>query len=156
MQIPIHAISLRHIVPTDNGAAIFLSATPKTFVIHTATDSARALAMTLDGKATERPLTHEFIRRVFLGFEISVDHVLLTKVENGVFFCKIRLMMKNELGAKVVEIDARPSDALILAAQEKRPLFATQSVIDNAEDMSEMLKHINKIPSKPQSPQSPL
>jgi bifunctional DNase/RNase len=146
MEIPIHALLLRSIVPTDNGAAIFVSdaQSQKTFLIHTSAEAARTLATTLEGKETPRPLTHEFIRRVFTGFDVTVDHVLLTRVEAGVFYATVRLVMKNELGSKIVDIDARPSDAFILAVQNGRPIFATQSVLDNVEDMSELLVEITK------------
>jgi bifunctional DNase/RNase len=43
-----------------------------------------------------------------------------------------------------VDIDSRPSDALILAAQNNRPIFATQSVLDNADDVTELLIEITR------------
>jgi hypothetical protein len=34
--------------------------------------------------------------------------------------------MENELGRKIIEIDARPSDSMVLALQQKRPVFVAK------------------------------
>ena len=52
--------------------------------------------------------------------------------------------MENELGKKIIELDARPSDSIVLALQMKKPIFASQKVLDNVEDMSEILERILK------------
>ena len=52
--------------------------------------------------------------------------------------------MENEIGKKIVEIDARPSDSIVLALQQKRPLFVARAVIDSAEDMSEILERVRQ------------
>ena len=49
-----------------------------------------------------------------------------------------------ELARKLVEIDARPSDCLALATAQKRPIFVTNSLFEQVEDMSEVLERINE------------
>jgi bifunctional DNase/RNase len=54
------------------------------------------------------------------------------------------LRQQNELGTKLVEIDARPSDCLALASAVKRPIFVTRSLFRDVEDMSEHLAGANE------------
>jgi len=41
-------------------------------------------------------------------------------------------------------VDARPSDCLALAVALKAPMYVTQSLFDQMEDMSEHLQRINE------------
>jgi len=52
--------------------------------------------------------------------------------------------MENELGRKLVEIDARPSDSIVLSLQQKRPLYVAHTVFEGVEDMSEVLVKVLK------------
>jgi bifunctional DNase/RNase len=45
---------------------------------------------------------------------------------------------------KVAEVDARPSDALVLAVKAKRPVFVAKSVLDACDDMAETLARLRK------------
>ena len=49
------------------------------------------------------------------------------------------LRMENELGKKIIELDARPSDSIVLALQMKQPIHVANKVLENVEDMSEIL-----------------
>jgi bifunctional DNase/RNase len=50
--------------------------------------------------------------------------------------------MQNELGKKIIELDARPSDSIVLALQMKQPIHVSKKVLENVEDMSEILERI--------------
>jgi bifunctional DNase/RNase len=52
--------------------------------------------------------------------------------------------MENELGKKIIEIDARPSDSIVLALQQKRPIYVARPVFENVEDMTEILERVLK------------
>ena len=52
--------------------------------------------------------------------------------------------MENELGKKIVELDARPSDSIVLALQQKRPIYVARAVFDSVEDMTEILERVLK------------
>jgi hypothetical protein len=41
-------------------------------------------------------------------------------------------------------LDARPSDCLAIAASRKVPVYVTDSLFEEAEDMSEVLDQINQ------------
>ena len=52
--------------------------------------------------------------------------------------------MQNELGCKLLELDARPSDSMVLALQAKKPILVSRKVVDKVDDMSEILEKILK------------
>jgi bifunctional DNase/RNase len=55
--------------------------------------------------------------------------------------------VENELQQrKVIELDARPSDCLAMAAQQKAPVYITRQVWDEVEDMSEVLRKMTEPP----------
>jgi bifunctional DNase/RNase len=137
-------VSLRSIVPTSEGTAVFLTCEQKTFVIYVDPSIGHVLRMAIGGERKERPLTHDLLGHIFTGFGILLDHVLIHHVEEGVYFAKLVLVMKNEIGTKIVEVDSRPSDAIVLAVRAKRPVFVTDEVINRVEDMSGVLEKILK------------
>jgi bifunctional DNase/RNase len=50
--------------------------------------------------------------------------------------------MENELGRKIVEIDARPSDALSLALISQKPIYVCDNVLKEVDDMTLILEKI--------------
>jgi len=92
----------------------------------------------------ERPLTHDLINRIFQGFGISVERVVITDLKNSTYFARLILQQQNEVARKIVEVDARPSDCIALAAAQKKPIFVTASLFAQVEDMSEVLNRINE------------
>jgi bifunctional DNase/RNase len=92
----------------------------------------------------ERPLTHDLIQRIFQGFSINVERVVITELKNSTYFARLILQQQNEVARKIVEIDARPSDCLALATAQKKPIYVTNSLFEQVEDMSEVLERINE------------
>jgi uncharacterized protein len=135
-------VIVKGVMPTSNGCAVFLGDDNKTFVIYVDHSVGNAIQMTLDGVKKERPLTHDLIGHILTGLGASIDHVVINDVNEGTFFARILLRMENELGKKIVELDARPSDSTVLALQHRRPLFAARKVYDSVEDMTEILERV--------------
>ena len=50
--------------------------------------------------------------------------------------------MENELGHKIIELDARPSDSMVMALASKKPIYVAKTVIDSVDDMTEILAKI--------------
>lgn len=138
------SVTVKGVMPTANGCAIFLGNEEKTFVIYVDHSVGNAIQMTLNGVKKERPLTHDLIASILLGLGAQLDHVVVNDAREGTFFARILLRMENELGKKFVEIDARPSDSIVLALQHKRPLFVARAVMDSVEDMSEILERVRQ------------
>jgi hypothetical protein len=102
------------------------------------------IGMFLRATPKERPLTHDLINRVFQGFGISVERVIITDLKNSTYFARIILQQQNEVARKIVELDARPSDCLALAAAQKKPIFVSAALFEQVEDMSEVLERMNE------------
>lgn len=135
-------ITLKIIVPTQTGTALFLGDDAKCFVIYVDNASGQTMADTISGQKKDRPMTHDLIGHIFTGFGVTVERVVINHAMEGIFHARLLLSMKNELGAKYVEIDARPSDAIILALREKKPIGIVKTVFDSLDDMSEVLRKI--------------
>ena len=73
-----------------------------------------------------------------------MDRVIITELKNSTYYARLILEQENELGRKIVEIDARPSDCLAIATAQKRPLYVTTSLFNQVEDMSKLLEEINE------------
>jgi uncharacterized protein len=137
-------VTVKGVMPTTNGCAIFLGNDQKTFVIYVDPAIGNAINMTINQVKKERPLTHDLIGLILKGLETSIERILINDVDEGTFFARIILRMENELGKKIIELDARPSDSIVLALQMKKPIHVASRVIDNVEDMSEILERILK------------
>ena len=135
-------VIVKGVMPTSNGCAVFLGDDGKPFVIYVDHSVGNAIQMTLDGVKKERPLTHDLIGHILTGLGATIDHVVINDVNEGTFFARILLRMENELGKKIVELDARPSDSTVLALQHRRPLFVARKVYDSVEDMTEILERV--------------
>lgn len=137
-------VGIKGVMPTANGCAIFLGNTEKTFVIYVDHNIGAAISMTLNSVKKERPLTHDLIASVFTGLGVEINRVVISEVRDGTYFARLLLSMKNELGTKLLEVDSRPSDCMVLALQQRKPILVAQEVMDTVEDMSEVLEKILK------------
>ena len=144
MNIDSSEVTVKGVMPTSNGCAIFLGNNDKTFFIYVDPAIGNAINMTINQVKKERPLTHDLIGLILKGLEASIERILINDVDEGTFFARIILRMENELGKKIIELDARPSDSIVLALQMKKPIFVTNKVLENVEDMSEILERILK------------
>ena len=144
MQNDVVAVTIKGVMPTANGCAVFLGDDAKTFVIYVDHSVGNAIQMTLNGVKKDRPLTHDLIGSVLLGLGASLEHIVVNDAREGTFFARILLKMENELGKKIVELDARPCDSIVLALQQKRPIYVARAVFDSVEDMTEILERVLK------------
>ncbi len=76
------------------------------------------------------------------GLSAEVDRVIINDVEDSTFFARLIVSMENELGKKIVELDARPSDSIVLALMAGKPIYASEQVLEKVDDMSEILARI--------------
>jgi len=144
MQNEVVEVGVKGVMPTANGCAVFLGNGDKAFVIYVDHSVGNAISMTLNGIKKERPLTHDLIGSILLGLSVELERVVINDVSEGTFFARIILHMQNELGRKIIEVDARPSDSIVLALQQKKPIFVAQKVFESVEDMTEILERVLK------------
>ena len=137
-------VSIKGLMPTANGCAVILGHETKVFVIYVDPSVGSAISMTMNGVKKERPLTHDLIGHLLLGLEIKLERIIINDVNDGTYFARIIFHMQNELGRKILELDARPSDSIVLALQQKRPIFVARKVFEVVEDMTEILERVLK------------
>jgi len=144
MKNDVVSVEIRGILPANSGCAIFVGNDEKVFVIQVEHNMGAVIGMFLRDTPKERPLTHDLIASIFKGFNISVERAVITDLKNSTYFARLILQQQNELGRKILEIDARPSDCLALVTAQKRPLFVSSSLFGQVEDMSKWLEEINE------------
>jgi uncharacterized protein len=137
-------VQIRGILPANTGCALFVGNDQKVFVINVEPQMGKTISDFLRNEPKERPLTHDLLHRIFQGFNITVERVIITDLKNGTYFARLILQQQNEVARKIVEIDARPSDCLAIATAQKKPIFVTSLLFEQVEDMSEYLDKINE------------
>jgi len=89
---------------------------------------AQSIAIELEGLTPPRPLTHDLFVSFSKIYGISINEVVIYKLEEGVFFSQL---LCGDGGEKVT-LDARTSDAIALALRFKCPIFTTEEIISKA------------------------
>ena len=87
-------------------------------------------------------MTHDLMLTMLDGLGAEVERIVINHVDEGTFFARIILSMENELGHKIIELDARPSDSIVMALASSKPIYVAQAVIDSVDDMTEILAKI--------------
>ena len=89
---------------------------------------ASAIAMKLQGLTPERPLTHDLFASAIEALGARVDRVVVVEMSEETYHARLILAM----GERLIEVDARPSDALALAVRTGARIFATVDLMDQA------------------------
>jgi bifunctional DNase/RNase len=89
---------------------------------------ATSIAFALQGVVTSRPMTHDLMRDLLSNLEVSVDRIVVTELREGTFYAEIRMTSDGES----VTVSSRPSDAIALAVRATVPIFADESVLEEA------------------------
>ena len=92
---------------------------------------ANAIAVQIANISTPRPMTHDLLRNVIRDLKADVQKIVVSDLKESTFYAAIHLIA----GGKLVVIDARPSDAIALALRVSAPIFAEDTVIDNAKQL---------------------
>jgi uncharacterized protein len=137
-------VEIRGILPANSGCAIFVGNDEKVFVIQVEHNMGAVIGMFLRDTPKERPLTHDLLNNVFKGFNVTIERAIITELKNSTYFARLILKQQNELGTKIVELDARPSDCLAIASAQKKPIYVASGLFSQVEDMSKWLEEINE------------
>lgn len=89
---------------------------------------AMSILVAIESAATPRPLTHDLMVVMLRELSASVERVLVTRLAEGTFYAEIHL--RTPRGPFV--IDARPSDAIALAARVDAPIAVAEAVLAEA------------------------
>ena len=105
---------------------------------------AQAIAVALEKKIkTSRPLTHELFKGFADKFNIKINHVIIHKLIEGIFFSNLVC----EKDDKIIKVDSRTSDAIALSIRFNAPIFIEKGILDNVgfEDNDKHSEEINLI-----------
>ena len=135
-------VLVKGVMPTSSGCAVFLGNEAKTFVIYVDQGIGDAIQRAVDDVQADRPMTHDLMLTMLDGLGAEVERIVINRVDEGTFFARIILSMENELGHKIIELDARPSDSIVMALASTKPIYVAKAVIDSVDDMTEILAKI--------------
>jgi len=76
-----------------------------------------------------RPLTHDLLVNVVESLGADVQDVVISELRDHTYFAKLRIRFEGEL----VEVDARPSDAIAVAVTTEPPLpiYVAEEVLED-------------------------
>lgn len=83
-----------------------------------------------DGFKPPRPLTHDLIVSVAEQMGATLESVVISELQEHTYFAKLQLRRGDEL----IEVDARPSDAIAVAVtfEPPLPIFVSEEVLEQA------------------------
>jgi len=113
---------------------------------------AQAIAIEIEKIVPNRPMTHDLFRSFADSFHFEVKEIIISDLKEGVFFAKI--VCTN--GDDVLEIDARPSDAIAIGLRFNVEIFTYEPILSEAgivltDEHEEEMSKLEKTKSKPVS-----
>lgn len=129
-------VTIKALIPTPQGVGVFLTDGVKTIAIFIDHYVATAITMFAKGIKAPRPLTHDLIVSILAGFGARVQKVVINDLKDDTFYARLYLLQESEHGRNLIEIDARPSDSMALAIQQRCPIYVSADVWARAGDMS--------------------
>jgi len=138
-------IEVRAVLPTSGGCAVFLGNDEKVFVVYVDQAVGAAITMFMHHTPKPRPQTHDLFVDLLTALGARIDRVVIVSFSDSVYYARIIITVSNELEErKIIELDARPSDAVAMAIQQQAPIYIAESVWEEVEDMSEVLRKMEE------------
>ena len=145
MSKPVIEVQIRGLAATSSGCAVFLGNEEKVFVMLVDQSVGAAIAMFMQGTRKQRPLAHDLLASILQAFEAKVERVIINDLKRGTYFARLILNAPRDLKQRaMIEIDARPSDAIAMAIQQTAPICVGRDVWDRVEDMTESLRKLQQ------------
>ena len=95
---------------------------------------ANAINSEMEGIKHRRPLTHDLLERIIHEADAKIHQIVITQLRDNIYYATIRM----EVAGTFTEIDARPSDSIVIALKFNAPLFVSRDLfVDKAVLLSE-------------------
>ena len=119
--------------PPSKSYAVLLSVldSEKITVIPIGTKEANTISMAHEGTTFPRPFTHDLLISVVENLNCVIRKVVISDIRKGTIFSKIFLVTNKN---NEIEIDCRPSDAIIVAIKSYARIFIEDHVIEKIEN----------------------
>lgn len=92
------------------------------------THEATQMGIALEKVRFARPMTHDLLLDALTNLDARVDHVVINAVKGPTFFARLTLRQHDRL----IDLDARPSDAIALAIRQEAPIYIDTDVLERA------------------------
>jgi bifunctional DNase/RNase len=89
---------------------------------------AQAIAIEIEKMTPSRPLTHDLFKTFAQAYNITVQEIIIYNLVDGIFYAK--LICSD--GKKVMEIDARTSDAIAVSVRFDCPIYTYEFILSTA------------------------
>jgi bifunctional DNase/RNase len=89
---------------------------------------AAAIALSLQGVVTPRPMTHDLLKTILDDLTVEVQRIVVTELRDSTFYATISFQRDGD----GFEVSSRPSDAIALAVRMSVPIFAEEGVLEEA------------------------
>ena len=117
------------VIRTTQYTAFILRSNEKQFAIYTTTNVGELLQTITSKSPAKRPSSQDLIQSILQGFNITPLKVVINDLDDTIYKSRLFLEKTSEPKNEILEIDTRPSDALMLAIQHKIPVFITEEVL---------------------------
>ena len=87
---------------------------------------ANAIDKELKNATSPRPMTHDLLHSILTQVQVKVKEVKIIDLKDHTYYATLFL----KLDKAVIEVDARPSDAIIIALKSKIPIFVAAKILD--------------------------
>lgn len=98
----------------------------RAFPILIGISEAIAIDRRIKGYEPARPLTHDLLASVLTSLGGTLERVEVCGLHDNTFFAKLIVAQNGQM----VEVDARPSDAIALAVRLEAPIFVAEEVLN--------------------------
>jgi bifunctional DNase/RNase len=89
---------------------------------------ASAIVFEMDGTATQRPLPYDLIIQLAAELDARIIRVVVNDLSRDIYYGRIVV----DRGGHIIEIDARPSDAIAVAVRTNCPIYVDDAVMERA------------------------
>ncbi len=97
---------------------------PRVLPIHIGMPEAMSISMALENKQSRRPQTHDLTVAIIEELGGTFLRAVIDRVDGMTFYSKIVLEQDDD----IIEIDARPSDAIAMAMRMQAPIYVEEPV----------------------------
>ncbi len=97
------------------------------FPIMIGTFEGLAIDRRVKGLVTPRPMTHDLMANLIDMLDCELERIVIHDLREHTFFAKLVVRQNGSL----VEIDARPSDAIALGVASDTPIYVEESVLQD-------------------------
>jgi bifunctional DNase/RNase len=112
--------------PSSNQPVVFLTdlQEERALLVWIGPCEANAMNAEMEGTKHPRPQTHDLLQGVIQKMKGKTQKIIITHSKDGVYYAALVL----EREGAVIEIDARPSDSMVLALKAKAPVFVARKM----------------------------